>query len=69
MLEIKKTVVSFEEKDLIEIEKIVIDNNETEALRFIKKAVYDRISHAQQSSLKSHLDGTNSVDRFKKDNK
>lgn len=69
MLEIRKTVVSFDERDLMELERIVTDNDEKEALRFIKKSVYDRISHAQQGRLKSHLDGTNSVEGFIKDNK
>ena len=69
MLEIRKTAVSFDEKDLMELERIVTDSDEKEALRFIKKSVYDRISHAQQGRLKSHLDGTNSVEGFIKDNK
>lgn len=58
MLEIRKTAVSFDEKDLMELERIVTDNDEKEALRFIKKSIYDRISHAQQGRLKSHLDGS-----------
>ncbi len=69
MLEIRKTVISFDERDLMELERIVTDGDEKEALRFIKKSVYDRISHAQQGRLKSHLDGTNSVEGFIKDNK
>ena len=69
MLEIRKTVVSFDERDLIELERIITDSDEKEALRFIKKSVYDRISHAQQGRLKSHLDGTNPVEGFIKDNK
>ena len=69
MLEIRKTVVSFDERDLMELERIITDSNEKEALRFIKKSVYDRISHAQQGRLKSHLDGTNPVEGFIKDNK
>jgi hypothetical protein len=64
MLEIRKTAVSFDEKDLLELERIVTDSDEKEALRFIKKSVYDRITHAQQGKLKSHLDGTNPVECF-----
>ena len=56
MLEIRKTAVSFDEGDLMELERIVTDGDEREALRFIKKSVYDRILHSQQSRLKSHLD-------------
>lgn len=69
MIEIIKTVVSYDEKDLIELERIVIDGDEKEALRFLKKSVYDRISHAQQGRLKSHLDGSNPIEGFIKDNK
>jgi hypothetical protein len=69
MLEMKKTAVSFDEKDLMELERIVTDNDREEALRFLKKTVYERISHSQQGRLKSHLDGTNSVDGFIQHNK
>jgi hypothetical protein len=69
MLEFRKTVVSFDERDLMELERIITDSDEKEALRFIKKSVYDRISHAQQGRLKSHLDGTSPVEGFIKDNK
>ena len=57
MLAIRKTAIFFDERDLIEVETIVTDNDEKEVLRFTKKSIYDRISHAQQSRLKSHLDG------------
>ena len=64
MLEIKKTAVSFDEQDIIELERIVMDNDEKEAFLFIKKAVYDRILHSQQGKLKSHLDAANPVEGF-----
>ncbi|MFC1912545.1 hypothetical protein ACFLXG_05280 [Chloroflexota bacterium] len=56
MLEIKKSVVSFDEQDIMELERIVTDGDEKEAFRFVKKAIYDRILHSQQGKLKSHLD-------------
>lgn len=66
MLEIRKTAVSFEEIDLIMLERIITDSDEKEALDFLKKNVYDRISHAQHGKLKSHLDtGTDLVKEFK----
>lgn len=46
MLEIKKAAMSFDEKDLIELERIIGDNDEKEALKFLKKSVYDRILHS-----------------------
>ena len=68
MLEIKKSAVSFDEQDLMELERIVTDSDEKEALRFIKKTIYDRIIHSQQGRLKSHLDSTNPVEGFKRSN-
>ena len=64
MLEIKKSAVSFDESDLMELERIVTDDDEKEALRFVKKSIYDRIVHAQQGRLKSHLDAANTVEGF-----
>jgi hypothetical protein len=69
MLEIRKTVVSLDEQDVMTLERIITDGDEKEALRFIRKCVYDRISHAQQGRLKSHLDSANPVEGFNKDNK
>jgi hypothetical protein len=64
MLEIKKTAVSFDEQDIIELERIVMDDDEKEALRFVKKSIYERILHSQQGKLKSHLDAANPVEGF-----
>jgi hypothetical protein len=68
MLEIQKSTVSFDESDLMELERIVTDSDEKEALRFVRKSVYDRILHAQHGKLKSHLDGANPVERFVQNN-
>ena len=68
MLEIRKTAVSFDERDLMELERIVNDGDEKEALCFLKKYIYDRIMHAQQGRLKSHLDTSNPVEAFRKSN-
>ena len=66
MIEIEKTAIAFEEVDLIELERIVIDSDKVEALRFLKRSVYQRIVHSQQGRLKSHLDGeSNPAERFK----
>lgn len=69
MLEIKKSAVSLDEKDLLELERIVTDNDEKEALRFVKKSIYERILHSQQGRLKSHLDAANPVEGFIQHNK
>ncbi len=57
MLEIRKTAVGFDENDLIELQRIVVDGEAEEALTFLKRSVYDRIILSQQGRLKSHLDG------------
>ena len=64
MLETKRTAVSFDEQDIIKLERIVTDGDEKEAFRFVKKAIYDRILHSQQGRLKSHLDAANPVEGF-----
>jgi hypothetical protein len=66
MLEIRKTAIAFDENDLLELERIITDLDEKGALQFLKKSVYDRILHAQQGRLKSHLDSTNPVEGFMK---
>jgi hypothetical protein len=69
MLDIKKTAVSFDERDLMELERIITDADEKEALSFLKKSVYDRILHSQQGRLKSHLDAANPIEGFIQHNK
>jgi hypothetical protein len=59
MLEIRKTVLSLKENELVELERIIIDDDKAEALRFLKKSVFEKIMHSQQGNLKSLLDGTN----------
>ena len=69
MLEIRKATVSFDEQDVMELERIITDADEKEALRFLRKSIYDRISHSQQGRLKSHLDAANPVEGFVQHNK
>ena len=67
MLEIRKTAIAFDENELLELAKIVFDGDEEGAFRFLEKSVYDRIVHAQQGRLKSHLDtDSNPANKFKK---
>jgi len=69
MLEIRKAAIAFDERELLELERVIMDKDEKGALSFLKKFVYDRIAHAQQGRLKSHLDTANPVEGFKKGNK
>jgi hypothetical protein len=65
VLEIRKTALSLEEDEMVELQKIIIDDDQEEALRFLKKSVFEKILHYQQGKLKSHLDSdTNPVERF-----
>lgn len=57
MLEIRKTAILLEEEELLELEQIMVDRDEAEALKFLKKCVYDKVARSQQGRLKSHLDG------------
>jgi hypothetical protein len=69
MLEIKKSVVPFDEQEVMQLERIITDADEKEALRFLKKSVYDSILHSQQGKLKSQIDSANAVQGFIQDNK
>jgi len=66
MLEIRKAAIAFDENELLQLERIVTDRDEKEALRFLRRAVYNKIVRSQQGKLKSHLDtGGDVVERFK----
>ena len=66
MLEIRKTAISLDEAELLELERIVTDREEKEALVFLKKSVYEKVVRSQKGKLKSHLDtGGDPVERFK----
>ena len=69
MLEIRKTAVSLDERDLMNLERIITDSDEKEAFLFLKGCVYDRILHSQQGRLKSHLDSANPAEGFIQHNK
>ena len=58
MLEIKKTAIAFDEKELMKLEEIITDQDEAEALSFLKRSVYNKIARSQQDRLRSHLDTT-----------
>lgn len=64
MLEMTKMVVSLEAADLMELEGIITDGDEQAALKYLKKAVYDRVVLEQQGRLKSHLDGGRAAEGF-----
>jgi len=66
MLEIRRTAIALEEAELIELERIITDEDEKEALSFLRKSVYNKVARSQGARLKSHLDsGGDPVERFK----
>ena len=48
MLEIRKTAIAPGEEELLELEQIIVDRDEKEALIFLKKSVYDKVESSQQ---------------------
>ena len=67
MLEIRRTAIALDEKELLELERIVIDRDERKALIFLKELVYNRVARSQQNRLKSHLNTSGEpVETFKK---
>lgn len=66
---LKRAAVSFDEQDLIRLEMIITDEDEEEALDFLKKRVYQVIISHDKNKLKGHLDRSiNPVDEFKSKN-
>jgi len=48
MLEIRRTAIALGEEELLELECIVVDRDEKEALRFLKKSVYNKVADSQE---------------------
>lgn len=48
MLEIRTTAIGLDEKEILELERIITDADEKEALRFLKKSVYEKVSRSQR---------------------
>ena len=57
MLSITRKVVALEPEEVMELERIVTDDDQAEALRFLKKRIYKKLLASQEDRLKSHLDG------------
>ena len=57
MLEIKKKTLTLEPQEVMELERIIIDEDREGAFHFLKKNIYQRFISSQEDHLKSHLDG------------
>jgi hypothetical protein len=48
MLELKRTAISLDEKELLELKRIITNGNKKEALRFLAKTVYEKVVKSQR---------------------
>ncbi len=54
MLKIKKAAVLLGEADIMELERIIIDQDKDDAFVFLKKSIYDKVAHSQQGECNCH---------------
>ena len=47
MIQIKKSVISLEEKEVIELQQIMLDEDRGKAFEFLKYSVYNQIIRSQ----------------------
>jgi len=57
MLEITKKTLTLDPQEVMELERIIIDDDREGAFQFLKKNIYQRFITSQENRLKSHLDG------------
>ena len=57
MLEITRKSLVLEPTEVMELERIMTDQDQEGAYQFLKQVVYRRLLGSQESRLKSHLDG------------
>jgi len=48
MLEIKREIVSLEPEDVMELERIITDQDQESAYQFLKKRIYQRLEISQR---------------------
>ena len=59
MLEITRKTLTLEPEEVIELERIILDEDAESAYTFLKKNIYRKFLTSQENRLKSHLDGCN----------
>jgi hypothetical protein len=57
MLEIKKQSLILEPEEVMELERIITDEDHGGAYTFLKKNIYKKLLLSQETHLKSHLNG------------
>ena len=55
MLQIRKAAVTLDEDEMSELEEIMVDRDEEAALKFLRRAVYNKLIHAQRGKLAPDL--------------
>jgi hypothetical protein len=53
---VSKVAVVLDDKDLNELKVILLDNDSEEALRFLKKVIWERAEAARRQGMRSHLE-------------
>ena len=61
----KKEVIEFGEKDIVDITRIVLDNNKEEALKFLKK-IYAVLKKREKSHCKTSYAWEKDIDKKQK---
>ncbi len=46
---IKRTTITLEQEDLLEIEQIITDKDKDQAFEFLKSTVYSQVDHSQRA--------------------
>jgi len=57
MLEIKKQSLILEPEEVMELERIITDEDHEGAYTFLRKNIYKKLLLSQENRLKSHLNG------------
>lgn len=57
MLEITRKALTLEPPEVMEVERIITDEDFEGAYAFLKKNIYRKLLSSQENRLKSHLDG------------
>jgi hypothetical protein len=57
MLEITRKTVTLEPQEVMDLERIVTDEDREEAFLFLKRSIYRKLHTSQENRLKSHMDG------------
>ena len=57
MLELTKKAFVLEPQEIMELERIITDEDKEGAYQFLKKIIYQRCLSSRENRLKSHLNG------------